>query len=53
MPKGYEKMRDRFVSEGLTYDRAQAKAARIWNAGHPDEPVTPHKKKRRRKRHKK
>ena len=32
MPKQYEAMRDKFVSEGMGYDAAQGKAARIYNA---------------------
>ena len=34
MPKGYEKMRDKFISEGMTKKNAQKKAARIWNSNH-------------------
>ena len=34
MPKGYEKMRDKFIREGMTRKAAQRKAARIWNAKH-------------------
>jgi len=40
MPKGYEHMRDKFMQEGMSEDAAQAKAARIWNAEHPGNPVT-------------
>ncbi len=40
MPKGYEKMRDKFMSEGLSEKAAQTKAAKIWNSKHPDNPVT-------------
>lgn len=32
MPKRYEAMRDKFVKEGLSYDKAQEKAAKIYNA---------------------
>ena len=43
MPKGYEKMADTFAKKmkgkGKT-KRAKAKAARIWNAEHPENPVT-------------
>lgn len=39
MPKGYEKMRDKFMKGGLKKKAAQAKAARIWNARHPKDPV--------------
>ena len=40
MPKQYEAMRDKFAGEGLSYDAAQAKAARIYNSKHPNAPVT-------------
>lgn len=39
MPKGYEKMRDRFIRQGMTKKQAQRKAARIWNAKHKKNPV--------------
>ena len=39
-PAGYEKMRDRFIRDGLSKKAAQGKAARIWNAKHPQKPVT-------------
>ena len=32
MPKAYEKMRDRFIREGMSRKSAQAKAAKIYNA---------------------
>lgn len=47
MPKGYEKMRDKFVKDGLSRDAAQKKAARIWNSKHPKNPVTGKDKKRK------
>lgn len=34
MPKGYEKMRDSFIKEGMSKKKAQEKAARIWNSKH-------------------
>ena len=34
MPKGYEKMRDAFVKQGMTLKAAKTKAAKIWNAKH-------------------
>lgn len=34
MPKGYEKMRDKFKKEGLSDKEAKQKAARIWNSKH-------------------
>jgi len=40
MPKGYEKMRDAFIKQGMSEKAAKAKAARIWNAAHPNNPVT-------------
>lgn len=33
MPATYEKMRDRFISQGLSSKAAKTKAARIFNAG--------------------
>lgn len=39
MPAGYEKMRDRFIADGMSRKAAQAKAARIWNSRHPENPV--------------
>lgn len=32
MPKKYEAIRDQAVKQGLSYDKAQAKAAAIYNA---------------------
>lgn len=32
MPKKYEAIRDQAVKQGRSYDAAQAKAARIYNA---------------------
>ena len=40
MPHGYEVMRDKFIRGGMSSRAAKAKAARIWNADHPDNPVT-------------
>lgn len=45
MPKAYEKMRDSFKREGLSDKKAKQKAARIYNARHPDKPVTRRHKK--------
>gem|GEM_PF-3338035 len=39
VPAGYERMRDAFIAEGMSRDAAQGKAARIWNAKHPENPV--------------
>ena len=41
MPKQYVAMRDKFA-KNLSYDEAQAKAARIYNSQHPNNPVGPH-----------
>lgn len=47
MPAGYEKMRDKFART-MSYKAAQGKAARIWNAKHPNNPVTGrHRRKRK------
>ena len=40
MPKGYEHLRDQFIKNGMSKDKAQAKAAAIWNSMHPEDPVT-------------
>lgn len=48
MPLGYEKMRDKFAKT-MGYKAAQGKAARIWNAAHPGNPVGPHRHRKRRK----
>jgi len=34
MPKGYEKIRDSFIKEGMSKKAAQEKAAKIWNSKH-------------------
>ena len=34
MPKGYEDMKKKFISQGMSTKGAEAKAAKIWNAGH-------------------
>jgi len=47
MPKGYERMRDRFIAGGMTRRAAQRKAARIWNSRHPRNPVGRHKRRTR------
>jgi len=46
MPKEYEKLRDKFKAQGLSDKAAKAKAAAIYNAKHPKNPVTrkPHGK---------
>ena len=40
MPAGYERMKAKFKREGLGDREAKEKAARIWNAKHPKNPVT-------------
>jgi len=47
MPKGYEKMRDKFKSEGMSDKAAKRKAAKIWNSKHPGNPVTSRKHEKR------
>jgi hypothetical protein len=42
-PAGYEKMRDKFKEEGMDDKEAKARAAKIWNKNHPDNPVGPGK----------
>ena len=39
MPRGYEKMRDSFIRKGMGSKAAKTKAAKIWNAKHPGNPV--------------
>jgi hypothetical protein len=34
MPEGYEKMKDAFVTQGMSTRMAKTKAAKIWNAKH-------------------
>jgi len=52
MPRGYEKMRDKFIREGMSVEAAKRKAARIWNAEHPNNPVYPGREKKQKKRKK-
>lgn len=40
MPKAYERMRDKLIAQGMPVKAAKAKAARIYNARHPKNPVT-------------
>jgi len=40
MPAGYERMRDSFARKGMAIKAAKRKAARLWNAAHPGNPVT-------------
>ena len=34
MPPGYEKIRDKFKSQGMSTKAAKTKAAKIWNSKH-------------------
>ena len=34
MPAGYEKIRDSFISKGMSTKSAKTKAAKIWNSKH-------------------
>jgi len=34
MPRGYEKIRDKVISQGMSKKAAKKKAARIWNSTH-------------------
>lgn len=47
MPKAYEKMRDKFIKEGMSRKAAQEKAAKIYNAKHADKPVGRHSDKKK------
>lgn len=40
MPKQYEAIRDKMMSEGMSEDMAQSHAAAIYNSKHPGAPVT-------------
>lgn len=52
MPKAYEEMRDKFMSQGLSEQEAKGKAARIYNSTHHSNPVTRKKHgKKSKKRH--
>lgn len=42
MPKGYEKMRDKFIREGMSKPGAQRKAARIYNSSHKQKVTRKH-----------
>jgi len=47
MPKGYERMRNKFTKT-MPLKAAKTKAAKIWNAKHKGNPVTrKHKKKKK------
>jgi hypothetical protein len=40
MPAGYEKLRDKFIKQGMSRKAAQRKAAKIWNEKNKNNPVT-------------
>jgi len=46
MPRQYEAIRDGLLAIGYDRKAAQAKAAAIYNAQHPDQPVTGHNEQR-------
>jgi hypothetical protein len=39
MPKQYEAIRDKFISEGMDTKEAKTRAAKIYNSKHHDNPV--------------
>lgn len=39
MPAQYEALRDKFIKDGLSEKEAKTKAAKIFNALHPDKPL--------------
>ncbi len=41
MPAGYEKIRDKLIKQGMPVKEAKRRAAKIWNAEHPKNPVHP------------
>jgi len=43
MPAGYEKMKAKFIADGMSEKAATKKAAKIWNAKHKGNPVGRHK----------
>jgi len=57
MPKQYEAMRDKFAEgapvDSPKYNRAQSKAAAIYNSKHKDNPVTGKSEGKKKKRKKK
>jgi hypothetical protein len=57
MPKQYEAMRDKFAGDAEVdspaYNRAQSKAAAIYNSKHKKKPVTGKKSKKAKKKAKK
>ena len=40
MPAQYEAMRDKFKKSGMSMDKAQSKAAAIYNSKHPGAPIS-------------
>ncbi len=39
MPAGYDQMVEQFVAKGMSQAAAEAKATRLWNWKHPENPV--------------
>lgn len=40
MPKQYEAIRDKLISQGMSVKAAKTKAAKIYNSKHKKKPVT-------------
>ena len=40
MPRQYEAIRDKFIKQGMSVQEAKRRAAKIYNAEHPKNPVT-------------
>lgn len=40
MPKQYEAIRDKFISQGMGTKEAKTRAAKIYNSKHKENPVT-------------
>lgn len=49
MPAQYERIRDKFISQGMSEEEAKRRAAKIYNSKHPDDPVGPNYEERKRK----
>lgn len=43
MPEQYTAMKKKFMDQGMSEDKAQKKAAKIYNEQHPNDPVHPGK----------
>ena len=52
MPKIYEKIKEEMMMKGMSEDEAQTRAAKIYNAAHPNTPVGRyHDSKMKKKKH--